>query len=329
MSKVNKNKNCKRLIIFYNKFESDKASFICSSTEYKIFPNLYPKEYNEENLYELAKKLKLKPLKNKIEIINRYDNIKLSNVIELKDKKIIKDFFNKEEFYTQYLALIDLNQFNHVIEFKKSINNKISEDESYGIINCQSYGIEDVGEHVKGGNVLVKKGWEYYHTLPLLGYSLKHFEKINNINHHGFYDDTFWCDHCGLFDDRDDGYTCNYRIVNNKFFGINCGCFKDFCESDESLDFYKNNTENAMELNSAQSLKNNKKIEFCERFIGGMVDGRGGYWNGQKEGSGRCREGDPKSILKEYKSKFPNTDFIFSHDESGQFQTYFSIWKIL
>ena len=54
-----------------------------------------------------------------------------------------------------------------------------------------------------------------------------------------------------------------------------------------------------------------------------MVDGRGGYFNGKS-----TREGTPKSVLAEYMALKPDSVFLFTHDESGQFQTYFSIWEI-
>jgi hypothetical protein len=185
------------------------------------------------------------------------------------------------------------------------------------------FGISAVGEMVGGETVLVKTGWEYFHVLPLLGYSLEDFEERLGIEEHGFDDDTESCSGCGKFDSRDDGYMYNFREVCGDWLGVNCGCYEEAIESE--WESFVDDSERAIELAVAERLAEKGEIEHVERFIGGMVDGRGGYWRG----SGAVREGNPEDVLAEMREKEPDARFVFSHDESGQFQTYFSIWRVV
>ena len=84
-----------------------------------------------------------------------------------------------------------------------------------------------------------------------------------------------------------------------------------------------NDCKTSVELDVAEKLEEQKKIKHLERFIGGMTDGRGGMYDGES-----TREGNPVEVLAEYQDKHPDKQFLFTHDESGQFQTYFSIWLV-
>ena|SRR3990167_2843335 len=56
---------------------------------------------------------------------------------------------------------------------------------------------------------------------------------------------------------------------------------------------------------------------------GGMTDGRGGWFRGEL-----TREGEPETVLAELLERNPEGEYVFSHDESGQFQVYFSVWRV-
>jgi hypothetical protein len=158
----------------------------------------------------------------------------------------------------------------------------------------------------------------------LAGYSLESFEKVLDINDHGFEDDTDNCSECGLFDSRDNGYTYNFQYVESMGnLGINCGCFDKYTSTDEGIDHYSDNASECMELSAAKKLARKGKLKHLERFIGGWTDGRGGYYEGKS-----VREGKPESVLEEFQAKYPDRSFVFTRDSSGQFQTYFSIWEI-
>lgn len=233
--------------------------------------------------------------------------------------------WNTKEVKPVFLGLVDLSGFETgTLPPVAGADTKVTDDQAYSIVNSQEYGVSDTGETVNKGVVLVKQGWWYYHQIPLLGYSLESFESARGITEQGFDDDTSSCGECGLFDHNDDCYTTNFRIVNECHqIGVNCGCYAEYCNSDEALESYADEL-NAMELDACEKWQERGRLKHIARYIGGLVDGRGGYYAGEP-----CAEGVPKDILKALKAKHPNRRYVFSHDESGQFQTYFSVWQIL
>ena len=90
-----------------------------------------------------------------------------------------------------------------------------------------------------------------------------------------------------------------------------------------------------MPLDKAHALWREGKIEFVERFVGGFAD-RGGYWHGPDERKGPESEdsygqttvGDPQDVLPVRRKQDTKARFICSIDEQGQFQTYWSLWRI-
>lgn len=125
------------------------------------------------------------------------------------------------------------------------------------------------------------------------------------------YDNAFDANECyeeSGFKITEDGYVCP-------------DCFEAYAA--EHLDDYINAPSRCITLKSAEALRAKGRLKFIERFIGGMTDGRGGSWGGE-----RCSEGHPIEILKALKAKYPKRNYVFSHDESGQFQTYFSVWQV-
>ncbi len=130
------------------------------------------------------------------------------------------------------------------------------------------------------------------------------------------------CTECydACFDTEDYHDAGDYKWTED---GLVClECFDSYAE--DHLDDYTDKSEQCIPLKVAESLESKGRLKFIERFIGGMVDGRGGWFNGES-----VREGHPKNVLEGLKAKHNDCEYVFSHDESGQFQTYFSVWKLI
>lgn len=313
----------KRLIKYWNTYDNYKHFFSNCSTNYELLPIIVDDDAKNKELLEYALRLDYETKGNPLRCKKKgYNKNAIKNSIQLKE--VIKE---KESFWSDktksinvYLGFINIP--SGCLEIKDTLKNEMSQDDSYNVVNNQEYGVANVGEHVDGYTVLVKQSWEYYHAIELAGYSIEHFESLYNIKETGFDDDTYMCDGCNKYDDRDDGCAHNHRIIDCELLGINCGCYADYMES--NFDYYINKDNEALELSVAEKLQEQGKLKHVERFIGGMVDGRGGYYGGES-----CNEGTPKNILKELLGKNENGQYLFTHDESGQFQMYFSVWEVV
>lgn len=312
----------KRLIKYWNMYERDGANFSDCSTKYEILPELVKDDAGSNELLALAKKYKIKN-NLKVVVLEQGRRLSVTHAVKVRETKPGSGMYASDPGRTHQVYLGFITIPDGSLEPIASLDNKVTPKMANNIVNNQEYGVADYGETVDHKMVLVKSGWDYYHAIKLAGYSLESFEKVLDITDHGFEDDTSRCSRCYLYDSNDSGYTNNFRIMDYEILGINCGCYAEFCESDEALDMYADNADQAMELDAAEKHEKAGRLKFLERFIGGMTDGRGGSYGGK-----RTREGDPDSVYKEYRKKYPQKRFLFTHDESGQFQTYFSIWEI-
>lgn len=310
----------KRLIKYHSPYKG--VEFSDCSTRYELYPIVVEDSAGEAELKQYAKEL---GLKNKGEFISIpkdkwRKNLKITECLTLNEKVKGTGFYSKDS-YQVYLGFITIPQ-NRSLKLNKGIDKALTKEQAWEIVNSQSFGVDNVGE-IDKKTMLVMSGWEYYHELRVYGYSLKSLQSKLKIAKDELYfsDSVNSCGECGAWDHNDDGHQTNFRILDNDFVGVNCGCYSEL--SKKRIEFFVDNTDNAMELDTAKELEDEGKIEFVERFIGGMVDGRGGSYGGE-----RTREGSPAGVLKEYNAKYPDSKFIFTHDESGQFQTYFSIWKL-
>lgn len=203
-------------------------------------------------------------------------------------------------------------------------------------------GVANWGEDIDGEMAVIISGWEFYHILPLLGYTwqslLTHLgvksDDDSDPEVFGFEDDSDSCGECGIIDHRDNGYTYNFRETpGGDYMGVNCGCFEEACKAEFRDNV--NDSDRAITLESARELAREGKLKFVERFIGGWTDpGRGGHFRveeGEPDFSangGSVNNGDPEEVLKAALERDPDGEYIMSHDESGQFQTYFSLWQV-
>ena len=333
----------KRLIKFYTHHTShnDKPDFSNCSSRFEVLPYLVDDKAGPTVLARLAKELGLKTAgpaaKVKRTGYARYQSI--THAMPLKTFASGSGMYAKEK-YREWLAFIPMPKTDRAgISLKPSLKpgKKMTKVQANEIVNMQAFGVSDVGEHVNGETILVKEGWDFYTDMRILGYDHTQFLKILKCEDYGFSDDTSRCSDCGKFASNESGYTSNFRYLDAiGELGIECGCYDEHASSADGLDQYAGKDSEAMELDAAKVHAEAGRIKFIERFIGGMTDrGRGGYWGGDATSDadyaaeGSVRNGNPKAVLKALKAANPKGVYMFSHDDSGQFQTYFSVWEIV
>lgn len=308
----------KRLIKYWNTYESDKNRFATTSTHFEALPVLVDDSCGNIDLRILGKEQGFKPLGN----VSKLERGILTHSIKIDETKTINDF--RESRQTQ--CFIGLVKVDDTIKPIESINNPLTQDQCYEIIENQAYGIRDAIT-INNENMIVLESWDAFSALAFAGYSLNAFAvNFDAVDCKGkaetvFEDEVSQCGDCGEWDYNDNGYNQNFRVIGCELFGVDCGCAHEAQKN--NLDDYIDNPDQALDLDAATELSEEGTLEHVERFIGGMTDGRGGFYAGKP-----CRESSPESALKEFQAKHPDTSFIFTHDESGQFQTYFSIWKM-
>lgn len=313
----------KRLIKFNSRYESDGAKFSTCSTEYTVLPDMVPDNAGFAELKALAKKHGIKIGRKFQDMpMGQYrKTLHVTHAVNVQETVPGKGMYSKEK-YQVYLGFITM-EVGGVLKPTNAIGKRITKAQAHEIVSNCSYGVQDVGEYIDGDAVVVMEGWEYFHQMRMLGYHHEQFQKLLKVEHEGFHDDTTRCDECNTYDSRDNGYTYNHAYIDGiGMLGKNCGCL----EEHQKLNFeehYADDSEKAIDRSTANELEKTKKIKRLETFIGGMVDGRGGYFAGKS-----TREGTPEAVLQEYQERMPNKTFIFIHEESGQFQTYFSIAEI-
>lgn len=329
----------KRVIKFWGNY-SDEFTFSNCSTYYEVLPVLVADDAGLPELKAVAKKFgiklgrqsyertkdkKLFPYQRNSTGFGLTHSIKTMEVRK-QDSGVYLRGEIKERIV--YLGLIQLpNTENAALQPVESIGNKVTKDQASEIVCDQDFGVSDVAT-IDDTVMIIMKGWDYFHIMPMLGYDLESFQQalgVKDKSDRTFSDEVSSCHECGAWDHNDDGYNQNFRVVQEcTLLGINCGCYEEYCQSDDAIEAYADQHDQCMELAACESLVEAGKLKFVERFIGGWTDGRGGYFNGEA-----TREGKPADVLKELKAKNPRKRYLFSHDESGQFQQYFSVWEIL
>lgn len=320
----------KRVIKFWNKFDKG-ATFNDCGTQYEILPILVDDNAGNAELRAIAKQLGIETRGRKIEtppVSNYRGKTNVTHAIKTGTKTEPK-FFEKRE-YEWYLGFVTLNESDGILEPVAKIGKRITREQATQIIEECAYGLDDVGDFSmtsKHDLRIIMEQWNYYHEIKMLGYDLDKFERMvtrkraSQDGDREFNDGVFRCGECGTWDHNDSGYTYNYRIMDGEQLGLNCGCAHE--RAKENFSEMANDPKQFIEREAASELEDDGMLEHVERFIGGMTDGRGGFYGGES-----TREGTPEGVLNEMLVKEPKSKFVMSHDESGQFQSYFSIWRV-
>ena len=318
----------KRLIKYHSHYNEIK--FSDCSTRYEILEYLVDDSAGNKELRDYADALGYERVGNvKVlvkELSEHHSSLMITHSVKL-NETVQGQYAYSDKEYQVYLGFITIDDRvrQYDTNFRllpiESINNIINDDLAREIVCNQEYGVSDVAK-IGDDMYMIMEGWNYYHDISMLGYSLSEFEKHFEVQESTFSDEVSSCHECGEWMSDDNGCTYNYRIVGCTLLGLECGCYHKHAK-DNYMDVVNNGKE-FIELDVAKELEDEGKLEFVERFIGGMTDGRGCYYNGED-----TREGEPSEILKELLNKSPNNNYIFTHDESGQFQTYFSVWRVI
>lgn len=317
----------KRLIKYHNKYSSDKMNFSTCSTYYEILPFLVEDNANNKDLIAYADALGYERVGNVKTLVKKspghHSSLTITHAVKLNEIAQGTGMYDDEQ-YQVYLGFITINSSSEYNQYPliavESINNTMSQDQACEIRNNQEFGVSGTGL-IESDMYMVMESWDYFHDIPLMGYSLEKLEQHLGCTESTFSDEVTTCHECNEWMFNSDDYTYNFRIVDCTLLGLECGCYHTFTKN-RYLEFV-NDSEQCIELDIAEELESEGKLEFVERFIGGMTDGRGGSYGGQS-----AREGKPGTILEELIQENPDASYIFTHDESGQFQTYFSVWRV-
>jgi hypothetical protein len=323
----------KRVIKFWNQF-NDGMTFNDCGTKYEVLPILVADDAGEAELRAIAKQLGIETRGRKIETIARPDRFRSGKTFmthAMKTGEKTEPKFHSQTEYEWHLGFVTLNESDAILKPVAKLGKRVTREQANEIINNRAYGLDDVGDFSmipsKVDLRIVMQGWHYYHEIALLGYDVDKFERMitrkrsSQDGEREFYDSVFRCDDCGTWDSNDSGYTYNYRMTDDGQYGINCGCAHEHMK--RNVEDYIDNPHKAIELEAAEELAEEGVLEHVERFIGGWTDGRGGRYNGES-----TREGTPEAILRQFKASEPKSKFVMTHDESGQFQTYWSLWRV-
>jgi hypothetical protein len=327
MDKLTRECTMLRVIKFWGNY-NDIVQFSNCSTEYEVLPIVFEDTATERELMEvcLSNNIQFKG----IAVIERpnlgYHDIKLKAAIELTETKLQNTgvyISGKMEARKVYLGLVTIPKCK-ALPIHEGVDKLVTEDQAYNIINNQECSVAYTAD-VDGEHLLVMEDWDYFHSIKFLGYSLESFENSAGTNNNRtFSDEVTSCNDCGEYMWESNGHNYNYRIVDDcTLLGIKCGCYE--AHALNNIEEYVDDSSKAVELKVAEKLSEQGKLKFVERYISGMVDpGRGGYYAGY----GSVSNGQPEEILAALKLKYPKHRYVFSHDESGQFQTYFSVWRV-
>lgn len=315
----------RRLIKYWNNYTSDNATFSTCSTRYEILPVVMDNDAGLLDIIDSATQLDIPLTEDTYTAEIPKHGFRVHTITHAIATKETALTYNRETVpvYLGWITIMEPHWDG--LPVKDTVAKELTSEDISGILNGQNYGIQDTGLMIdEETRLLIIDSWSYFHGLPLAGYSLDSLLKELEVDEDNVYfdDSVFRCGSCGNYDHNDNGYVYNFRIVNEcELLGVNCGCYDTY-----NRDNYRDNvndSDKSIELSTARDLESDGELEFIERFIGGMTDGRGGYFNGET-----TREGHPTEVLDELLENEPDGEFIFSHDESGQFQSYFSVWRV-
>lgn len=314
----------KRLIMYTSPYEE--IEFSDCSTKYEVLPFVVDDNASSKDLRELAIILGFKPIGRVKSLEVKTRSLQITHSLAVGETKRL-DYYGRPDtrrpIETTRLGFITIGEVELSrcgLDVNVECEGVLSQDDAHEILNNQAFDFRDFID-LNDETYLLIDSWRAFHELNVLGYSLNQFMELYECKNTVFSDSVTDCSQCGKWMDNDNGYTYNYRIVNHELLGIECGCYAEYME--KNWEDRINDTETPIELDVAKKLEKSGVLKHLERFIGGMTDGHGGYYAGQS-----TREGTPDAVLEEYQAKHPNSEFIFTHDESGQFQTYFSIWQV-
>lgn len=252
--------------------------------------------------------------------------LRTTRVIELAERGESL-FYREPNGAPVYLAWVELPEID-ALPPRVNVSDDVSEDEIENYrqnANDYDIGVGQFGDDEDGNAVIAVSSHAFWHIGPALGYSVAAMCAMYGGTEDSitFDDQVFYCQGCNTLQEDTDGYNYRFRIVDSEMFGIACGCAAD--AELEHLDTYVNEPEKQIQPDTAELLVKAGKLEHVARYIGGMVDpGRGGYYDGE-----RVENGQPDDVLAQLLENEPDAEFVLSMDEAGQFQVYWSVYRVV
>lgn len=317
----------KRLIKYHSPY--NEIQFSDCSTKYTVLPYLVDDLAGEAELLKLAADLGFKN-NGKAEVLpESHRNLTITHSLELSesiDNANARDDRRKVlSVRLGFVRLYDNTWDSKILPLNLEPNKKITQDQVNEIVNNQAFGVQNTCT-LDNEQAIVIQDWSYFHEMIMRGYDLKSFEAACGVEDGSgevYFDDSVSsCSGCGEYDHNDDGYKNNFRVIGCELFGIGCGCYKEAAK--DNLEEYIDNDDKCIDKEVVEDLIKEKKVKFVQRFVGGMTDSNRYHSYGGES----VEIGAPAEILKKFKAKYPKKKYIFCHDESGQFQTYFSLYQV-
>lgn len=312
----------KRLIKYWSSYND--TQFSDCSTKYEILPVIVEDSAGVDDLKRLAKEQGL-VFGTRSKVIEPekqdYRNNKITHSLKLAETKD-REYFGKKEkmfVFVGFITLTNSKYDNEILPVHSGIDKVVTKEQANKIVNEQAFGVDTVVE-VSDELMIIMQSWNYYHEMRFQGYDRRSFEKRMGTKERDFSDSVSNCGDCGVWDYQDDGHHYNFRVVGGDHLGVNCGCYKKAAK--DNLEEFINNSDKVLDSEIADELES--KLIFVEQLVSGMTDaGRYHRFAGRS-----ARVATPGDVLKEYKAKFPKANFVFVLNGSGQFQTYYSIYKV-
>ena len=303
-------------LIKYNSSYSEETFSDCS-TNYEVLPFLVENDASSKDLRKLVNSLGLKTSGNCKKLTpSRFGGIQITHNVKLEETTNIG---NKDvPVFLGFITIKDVEE----IKIHETINNEVTSEIMNIAIDSQDFSIRDIIE-IDNETRLLIESWEAFHHFRLSGYTDFDTMLENlDINDYIFDDSVFLCGGCYEWHYSDDCYSYNYKIIDGEIFGVSCGCAD--VEEKENYDNFINDSDQCISIEVATELVTSGEFQEIETFIGGMVDGRGGYINGKS-----VNEGVPSDILANLLVNDPEGQFVFAINEIGQFQTYFTVFQVI
>ncbi len=313
----------KRLIKYWSPYNETK--FSNCSTQYEVLPILVPDSAGPKELERLARELGLVRAKGakakRLESKNEWESQRAQWITHSMELRETKECSHRgEKSYHYKIGFINLNLRG--LPAVEDCTGKITKKKAHEIVDSGWYHAQSTCE-INKEYLIIMDSWDYYHDLNLLGYKLEQFEKALGIDDRVFDDSVSSCSECGAYNYNDDGHHYNFRMTpDGEYLGLECGCFDEYSKS--NIEAWANKPETCVEPDAIEALVEDDKAEFIQRYVGGMTDS----WRSHSYAGEAVSIGNPKDILEELLEKNPDGQYVFVHDESGQFQTYFSVYKL-
>lgn len=319
-----------RAVKFPQMYASDGSALRALHADRATFLDIVSATDSAAELKKIATDMGLAYHKKSVRAVNKYHDYQMpatTRVIELVERETTRFGLRSDETSPIYLAWVKIPEVAG-LPIRTVVSDDVSdaEIENFRLEGDYSQlGIGQYGDDENGKCVIAVGDHSFWAIGPLLGYSVNAVCAMlggaeDNIT---FDDQVFYCQGCNTLQEDTDGHMYRYRQVDGELFGIACGCAAE--AELECIEDYVNEPDKQITAESAERLVESGNLVHVARYIGGWTDpGRGGYYDGES-----VENGEPEGVIKALLEASPDASFVCSVDESGQFQTYWSVYRLI